>query len=63
MNIFFDEYNKNIKIQLDKNWIEIGTLCNIISLMEMLSRKEEALEKNNDIKNLIEKEINFLIKK
>lgn len=63
IKIFFDEYNKNTKIQLDKNWIEIGTLCNIISLMEMLGREEEALEKNNEIKILIEKEINFLIEK
>lgn len=63
MKIFFDEYNKNAKIKLDENWIEIGTLCNVISLMEMLGRKEEAIKKNTSIKKLIEKEINFLIKK
>lgn len=41
----------------------MGVLCNIVSLMEMLSREEDAFEKNNDIKNLIEKEIKFLIEK
>ena len=61
--IFCKRYNENIKIQLDKNWIEIGTLCNIVSLMEMLSREEEAPKKNNDIKELIEKEIDFLVEK
>lgn len=63
MEIFHDEYNKNAKIQLDEDWIEMGILCNIVSLMEMLGRKEEALKKNKDIKTLIEKEINFLIEK
>ena len=61
--IFYKRYNENAEIQLDKNWIEIGTLCNIVSLMEMLSREEEAPKKNNDIKGLIEKEIDFLVEK
>ncbi len=51
------------KFPFDENWIEMGVLCNIVSLMEMLSREEDAFEKNNDIKNLIEKEIKFLIEK
>lgn len=61
--IFYKRYNENAEIQLDENWIEIGTLCNIVSLMEMLSREEEAPKKNNDIKGLIEKEIDFLVGK
>lgn len=61
--IFYKRYNENAEIQLDKNWIEIGTLCNIVSLMEMLSREEEVPKKNNDIKGLIEKEIDFLVEK
>lgn len=63
MEIFCEEYNRNAEISLDENWIEMGVLCNIVSLMEMLSREEDAFEKNNDIKNLIEKEIKFLIEK
>lgn len=63
MEIFYKRYNENTKVQLDENWIEIGTLCNIVSLMEMLRREEEAYRKNNDIKELIEKEIDFLVEK